>query len=94
MFENQETKIDRWAQLTDSLRVFSLDETGATAVLKPKKVIAQKRVKQLSNFTSAEMVQLATVVETVCATGMVHQQAGCLGVAILTRGMSTEHLPK
>jgi hypothetical protein len=25
---------------------------------------------------------------------MVHQQAGCLGVAILTRGMSTEHLPK
>jgi hypothetical protein len=61
--------MDRWPQLADNSRVFNLDETGATTVQKPTKFIAQKVVKQLNQYTSAERGQLVTVVDTICAAG-------------------------
>lgn len=47
-FENLESILKRWPQLADGSRVFNLDETGLTTVQKPKKVIAQKGLKQLN----------------------------------------------
>jgi hypothetical protein len=46
-----------------------LNETGATTVQKPKKVIAQTGVKQLNQCTNAERGQLVPVAETIYVAG-------------------------
>lgn len=42
-------------------RIWNLDETGVTTVLKPKKIVAQKGMKQVGAIVSAERGTLVTV---------------------------------
>lgn len=51
-------------------RIWNLDETGVTTVQKPKKVVAQKGVKQVGAITSGERGTLVTVEMAVNAAGM------------------------
>lgn len=44
-----------------SSRIWNLDEVGVTTVLKPKKIVAQKGVKQIDAVVSAECGTLVTV---------------------------------
>jgi hypothetical protein len=60
-FESLKTIMDQWPQLADGSWVFNLDETGLTTVQKPKKVTAQKGVKQLNRCATAETGQMVTV---------------------------------
>lgn len=50
-------------------RIWNLDETGVQTVLKPKKIIAQKGIKQVGAIVSAERGTLVTVEMAVNALG-------------------------
>lgn len=55
--------------MASGARVYNLDETGCTTVQKPRKIIAEKGVKQVNQCTSGERGELVTVVAIICATG-------------------------
>lgn len=55
-------------KLTPS-RIWNLDETGVTTVLKPKKIVAQKGTKQVGAIVSAERGTLVTVELAASAAG-------------------------
>lgn len=50
-------------------RIWNLDETGVTTVLKPKKIVAQKGIKQVGAIVSAERGTLVTVELAASAAG-------------------------
>lgn len=50
-------------------RIWNVDETGITTVHKPKKVLAAKGMKQVSQVTSGERGQLVTVCGAINASG-------------------------
>lgn len=50
-------------------RIYNLDETGVTTVLKPRKIIAKKGIKQVGAIVSAERGTLVTVEMAVNALG-------------------------
>lgn len=50
-------------------RIWNLDETGVTTVLKPKKIVAQKGAKQVGAIVSAERGTLVTVELAASAAG-------------------------
>lgn len=68
-FENLKNIYHRIPQLADGTRVYNVDETACTTVQKPKKILAQKGVKQVNQCTSRERGELVTVVPIICATG-------------------------
>ena len=59
--------MDRY-QFTPS-DIWNVDETGATTVMKPTKVVAKKGEKQVGAITSAERGTLITMCQAVNATG-------------------------
>ncbi|XP_063898723.1 uncharacterized protein LOC135119085 [Helicoverpa armigera] len=52
-----------------SSRIWNVDETGVTTVLKPRKILAPKGSKQVASITSAERGTLVTVCVAVNAVG-------------------------
>lgn len=50
-------------------RIYNLDETGVTTVLKPRKIVAKKGIKQVGAIVSAERGTLVTVELAVNALG-------------------------
>ena len=68
-FTNLESVLKRYPQLANGSRVFNLDETGLTTVQKPKKIIAQKGLKQLNQVTSGERGELVTLLVCISAVG-------------------------
>lgn len=68
-FENLRNIYGRIPQLGDGTRVFNIDETGCTTVQKPKRILAQKGVKQVNQCASGERGELVTVVAILGATG-------------------------
>lgn len=50
-------------------RIFNIDETGVTTVLKPVKIVAEKGKKQVNVITSAERGELTTFVGIINAAG-------------------------
>lgn len=68
-FDKLENVFKRHENFANGSRIWNLDETGTTTVQKPKKVIACKGVKQVSQTTSGERGSLVTVCCFVSATG-------------------------
>lgn len=67
-FFEQYTDVLQRYNLTGS-RIWNMDETGVTTVQKPKKVVAQKGLKQVGAATSAERGALITLAAAVNAIG-------------------------
>lgn len=68
-FQNVKSALDRSEKFADGTRIYNLDETGTTTVQKPKRVIAEKGMKQVSQCTSAERGDLVTVCCIISASG-------------------------
>lgn len=71
-------KVDRFFTiLQDSMkkhqfspsRIFNIDETGLSIVQKPRKIVAEKGVKQIGRITSAERGKNITMIGTISASG-------------------------
>lgn len=50
-------------------RIWNIDETGVSTVLKPNKIVAKKGVKQVGSVTSAERGEQVTVAAAISAQG-------------------------
>lgn len=68
-FDNLEDALKRFSGFSDGSRIWNLDETGTTTVQKPKKIIAQKGVKQVGKITSADRGSLVTTCCIISAAG-------------------------
>lgn len=68
-FSNLKSILAKYPVISDPSRIFNLDETATTTVQKPKKMVAEKGVKQLCAATSAERGQLVTTCAIISATG-------------------------
>ena len=66
-FDNLASIMDRFLLQPD--RIYDLDETGVTTVQTPRHVLAEKGIKQVGSFTSAERGQLLTLICAISATG-------------------------
>lgn len=68
-FDNLEEAYRRSDNFADGSRIFNLDETGTTTVQKPKKILAAKGQKQVSQCTSGERGTLVTTCCIISASG-------------------------
>jgi hypothetical protein len=68
-FNNLENIYKRYDALADGTRIYNLDETSTTTVHKPKKIVAQKGVKQVNTCSSGERGILVTTCCIVSASG-------------------------
>lgn len=68
-FENLKAILRKDPKLTDPSRIFNLDETGTKTVQNPRKVIADKGIKQVSSCTSGERGVLVTTCAIISAAG-------------------------
>lgn len=68
-YDNLENVYKRSNAFADGSRVYNLDETGTLTVQKPKKVITEKGVKQVSQCTSGERGTLVTTCCIISAAG-------------------------
>lgn len=68
-FNNLQKVFQRSEKLVDPSRIFNLDETATTTVHKPKKIVAQRGMKQVSKCTSAERGTLVTTCCMINAAG-------------------------
>ncbi|XP_023310002.1 uncharacterized protein LOC108904856 [Anoplophora glabripennis] len=66
-FTNYKNVLERYQFTPD--RIFNLDETGVTTVLRPPRVVAPKGKKQIGLIASAERGELVTCVGVISATG-------------------------
>ncbi|KAJ0169944.1 hypothetical protein K1T71_014550 [Dendrolimus kikuchii] len=67
-FFEKYTEVFQRHNLTPS-RIWNMDETGVTTVQKPKKIVAQKGLKQVGSATSGERGTLITLAAAVNAIG-------------------------
>lgn len=68
-YDNIKSAYDRSELFSDGTRIYNLDETATTTVQKPKKVLASKGCKQVSQCTSGERGTLVTTCCIVSASG-------------------------
>lgn len=68
-FDKLKHVLSRHENFSNGSRIWNLDETGTTTVQKPKKVIACKGVKQVSQVTSGERGSLVTSCCFISASG-------------------------
>ncbi|KAJ8951915.1 hypothetical protein NQ314_007634 [Rhamnusium bicolor] len=68
-YVNLKSILEKTDKLKDPSRIFNLDETSTTTVQRPRKVVAQKGVKQISHCTSGERGVLVTTCVAVSASG-------------------------
>ena len=68
-FANLKEVYDRHPSFADGSRTFNLDETSTTTVQKPRKVVAEKGQKQVSQVVSSERGQLVTTCCIINALG-------------------------
>lgn len=68
-FTNLENIFKKHGNFNSGTRIYNLDETATTTVRKPKKIIAQKGIKQVSSCISAERGLLVTTCCVVSASG-------------------------
>lgn len=68
-FDNLQEVYSRYPPAVADCRIYNLDETSTTTVQKPKKVVAEKGVKQLNSCTSGERGVLVTTCVIICANG-------------------------
>lgn len=68
-FDNLEEAMSRHPSFMDGTRIFNCDEHGETTVHTPKKVVAERGTRQVSQVTSAERGTLVTICAFVNATG-------------------------
>lgn len=68
-FDKLKQVLSRHESFANGSRIWNLDETGTTTVQKPKKVIACKGVKQVSQVTSGERGSLVTTCCFISASG-------------------------
>ncbi|KAB0803085.1 hypothetical protein PPYR_00055 [Photinus pyralis] len=68
-FDQLKQIFEKKPQLVDPSRIFNLDETGTSTVQKPRKIVAEKGSKQVSQCSSAERGSLVTSCAIICANG-------------------------
>lgn len=68
-FENLKNTLSRSDKFADGSRIYNLDETSTTTVQRPKKVLASKGSKQVSQCTSGERGILVTTCCIISASG-------------------------
>ena len=66
-FEKLSEVMDRCS--FDASRIWNVDETGISTVIKPSKIVASCGIKQVGSLTSAERGQLVTLCAAVSASG-------------------------